>query len=73
LKIIAVPDSLDLSILDYLPRCSEFIERHRKHTNVMVHCFAGISRSATCVIAYLMEKFDWGYKRAFEMVKAIRK
>lgn len=39
----------------------------------MVHCFAGISRSATIVIAYLMHHFDWKLERAFSIVKALRK
>lgn len=32
----------------------EFISRERKSTNVLVHCMAGISRSAAIVIGYLM-------------------
>ncbi|EGR28766.1 hypothetical protein IMG5_169020 [Ichthyophthirius multifiliis] len=30
----------------------EFIDRHRKYTNVLVHCFAGVSRSASIQLEF---------------------
>lgn len=39
---------------------------------VLVHCYFGVSRSATVVIAYIMKKYGLSYSEAFEKVKAKR-
>lgn len=35
----------------------EFIDKNLKEGNVLVHCQAGVSRSASVVIAYIIRKF----------------
>jgi dual specificity phosphatase 12 len=55
---------------DYIcVRIDDYIKRRQ---NVLVHCFAGISRSATFVIAYVMKAFRLSTERAYELVKSKR-
>ncbi|CAD8137087.1 unnamed protein product [Paramecium octaurelia] len=70
---ISIPDSEDQSLLDHFPLCFNFIDENRKHTNVMVHCYAGISRSATVVLGYLMQHFEWSFDRAYQILWCLRK
>ncbi len=39
---------------------------------VLVHCYAGVSRSASVVIGYLMWKRGWGFQRAYDHVRKAR-
>ena len=36
---------------------------------MLVHCYAGVSRSATIIIAYLMKIMKWDLNTAFDFVK----
>ena len=39
---------------------------------VLVHCFAGVSRSATCGIAYLMRDHGWTFLDGLNFVRRRR-
>ena len=50
--------------------CTDSVKR--KGGCIFVHCVAGISRSATVCIAYLMKHLCWELQRAFDFLKARR-
>ena len=72
-KVIKVEDQETENLGKYFDEMVEFIEENRrKMVNVLVHCFAGVSRSSSAVIAYLMKYLGWDYSRAFSHCKRKR-
>ncbi|KAF1859104.1 hypothetical protein Lal_00000930 [Lupinus albus] len=73
LKIVrmAVPirDTENEDLLDYLEVCIDFIDRSRKEGSVLVHCFAGVSRSAAVITAYLMRTEHLSLEDALESLR----
>ncbi|KJE91197.1 hypothetical protein CAOG_02362 [Capsaspora owczarzaki ATCC 30864] len=50
-----IKDTSDADILSLLPQCIHFLDGAlSRNQAVLVHCFAGVSRSATVVVAYIM-------------------
>lgn len=45
-----------------------FIDQERKKGNVLIHCAAGISRSATLLISYLMNKYQTTYEDCLVLI-----
>ncbi|KAK4281966.1 hypothetical protein QN277_013403 [Acacia crassicarpa] len=73
LKLVrmAVPlrDTENENILDYLDVSLNFIDRSRKDGSVLVHCFAGVSRSAAIITAYLMRSEHLSQEDALQSLR----
>lgn len=70
---LPIDDSLDQNLQIYLPSGVQFIEDAiNDGGNVLVHCHAGISRSASLVIAWLMMRMQCDYHTAYAYVKSRR-
>lgn len=72
-KALAIQDDPSVDIMTTVSESFEFIEVAVQGNGiVLVHCQAGISRSASIVIAYLMKKFNMNMHEGFSYVKAKR-
>jgi protein-tyrosine phosphatase len=70
---VQMQDSAEQDLLGNLPECFSFLDyAYTKRHNVLIHCQAGISRSASVLIAYLMTKMNISYITAYKMVKQAR-
>lgn len=72
-KRISIEDTEDVNLMQYFDETYAFIDDAvQKNEGVLVHCIAGISRSVTCVVAYLMKKNKWDAHEAIEFVRSKR-
>ncbi|CAF4069506.1 unnamed protein product [Rotaria magnacalcarata] len=70
---IPAADAQQQDLAQYFEKCIEFIHQARiEHENILVHCQAGISRSATVVVAYVMTIGDYDVEKALQIVKGAR-
>jgi atypical dual specificity phosphatase len=74
-KVVSVADRADAGLEQHFGTCLAFIAEHVEHepqASVLVHCFAGQSRSVTITAAYLMQRFDWTLEGTLEYLRACR-
>lgn len=65
-------DHEEYEIYKFFNQTYDFIEQSRKDTNVLVHCMAGISRSVTIVIAYLLKKYKYSLGQVITILQRKR-
>jgi len=69
-KTISIDDNDVENISSHFDDAIKFIDDVKsKNGKVLVHCRAGISRSATICIAYLMRKYSYTLDQAYEYTK----
>lgn len=72
LKIMASDiENFDLS--KHFQKCFEFINKYQGSTNILIHCYAGVSRSVTITIAFLMKFYGMSFKKALSLVREKRR
>ncbi|KAG2385737.1 hypothetical protein C9374_002886 [Naegleria lovaniensis] len=71
---VAIDDDKNAPISQYFQECFDFIEEAISNSGVvLVHCAAGVSRSSSIVISYVMKKMGVGFLFAFQLVKKRRR
>lgn len=71
---IDIDDVEDENIMQHFAKTNEFInDAVNNGSGCLVHCMAGVSRSATTVCAWLMRHNFWTPQQAIEHVKSKRK
>ena len=71
-KTLPIYDSEHIKIDKYFKECFDFIEKCGASNNILIHCGAGISRSSSIVIAYLIYSKKIPYSDAVKIVKEKR-
>nr|XP_020648679.1 dual specificity protein phosphatase 9 [Pogona vitticeps] len=69
-KQIPISDHWSQNLSQFFPEAIEFIdEALSRNCGILVHCLAGISRSVTVTVAYLMQKLNLSLNDAYDLVK----
>lgn len=70
---IPVLDKSDTDLSSYFDEVSDLIHQVRESNGkCMVHCVAGVSRSASLCLAYMMKHMKMTLKDAFHLVRSVR-
>lgn len=72
---VMAADNPDQDLTQFFSVCNDFIHgaRLRHESNVLIHCLAGMSRSVTICIAYIMSVSNLNWREALRVVRVGRK
>ncbi len=73
--IFDIEDNPNFDIIKYCNQIYDIIENsqdNKESENILIHCDAGVSRTGTILIFYLMKKYKYTYNKAFEFIKLKR-
>lgn len=72
---VMAADAPDQDLSQFFSVCNDFIHgaRLRRECNVLIHCLAGMSRSVTICIAYIMSVSHLNWCEALRVVRVGRK
>lgn len=71
--IISAADNPRQDIVQFVPQCNDFIHAARiRGGHVLVHCFAGVSRSVTVAAAYILSVTNLNHQEALQAVRSAR-
>ena len=68
-KIITTYDNPEQDLLSYFPETSRFIHEGRMSGGILVHCYAGVSRSAAVIMAYMIDTLKVDAATAFYVLQ----
>ena len=72
-KVVYILDSPSANLKAHFNSCIKFIKQALDQGGtVLVHCFAGVSRSATIVIAFLMQEYGMTLNEAIQHTRKCR-
>ena len=72
-KVVPVQDFENVDIKRHFKECIQFIaDAINTGGKVLVHCYAGLSRSVTVVAAYLMQTYSMRFDDALKLIRARR-
>ena len=73
-KNLSVQDNCETDIAEIFDESISFIEKTRENGGkIFVHCQAGVSRSASVCVAFLMKKYNLTVTQALEKVRQKRR
>ncbi len=70
---IPILDNNDARIIQHIQPILAFLQQAKDAgSNVLIHCYMGSSRSATCALIYLMKEYSMSFENAYQYIKKKR-